>query len=106
MPIGYIPTSPDRASHPADRRPNGTETTMTSDWRKRISVDPMVCHGKPCIRGTRIFISVILDNLAAGVSADEILESYPSIERDDIMAALAYAAELAHERTVYLGETG
>ena len=79
---------------------------MTSDWRKRISVDPTVCHGKPCIHGTRIFISVILDNLAAGVSADEILESYPSLKREDIMAALAYAAELAHERTVYLGETG
>ena len=82
------------------------ERTMNSDWRERISVDPTVCHGKPCIRGTRIFISIILDNLAAGISTDEILASYPSLERQDIMAALAYAAELAHERTVYLGETG
>lgn len=79
---------------------------MKTKWRERISVDPNVCHGKPCIRGTRIFISVILDNLAAGVSTDELLASYPSLERDDIMAALSYAAELAHERTVYLGETG
>jgi uncharacterized protein (DUF433 family) len=80
----------------------GTHT----DWRNRIGVDPAVCHGKPCIRGTRVFISVILDNLAAGVGVDEILESYPSLSREDVMAALAYAAELAHERTVYLGETG
>ncbi len=79
---------------------------MKTKWRERISVDPNVCHGKPCIRGTRIFISVILDNLAAGVSTDEMLASYPRLERDDIMAALSYAAELAHERTVYLGETG
>ena len=80
--------------------------TVKNDWRNRISVEPAVCHGRPCIRGTRIFISVILDNLAAGGSADEILESYPGLTREDIMAALAYAAELAHERTVYLGETG
>jgi uncharacterized protein (DUF433 family) len=81
-------------------------SSVMPNWRDRISVDPNVCHGKPCIRGTRIFISVILDNLAAGMTADEILASYPSLERDDITAALRYAAELAHERTVYLGETG
>jgi uncharacterized protein (DUF433 family) len=79
---------------------------MRGDWRERISVDPSICHGKPCIRGTRIFISVILDNLAAGISVEEILASYPSLKREDIMAALAYAAELAHERTIFLGETG
>jgi uncharacterized protein (DUF433 family) len=81
-------------------------TGTHTDWRNRISVDPAVCHGKPCVRGTRVFISVILDNLAAGVGVDEILESYPSLCHEDVMAALAYAAELAHERTVYLGETG
>ena len=79
---------------------------MSEDWRERISVDPGICHGKPCVRGTRIFISVILDNLAAGVSHDEILASYPGLSAADIMAALAYAAELAHERTVYLPRTG
>jgi uncharacterized protein (DUF433 family) len=79
---------------------------MTTDWRERISVDPRVCHGKPCIRGTRIFISVILDNLAVGESVDAILESYPGLTREDVLAALAYAAELAHERTVYLPRTG
>ena len=78
---------------------------MSSDWRERISVDPAVCHGKPCIRGTRIFISVILDNLAAGLTAEEIMEGYPGLTAVDIQAALAYAAELAHERTVYLERT-
>lgn len=75
---------------------------MTTTWRDRISVDPAVCHGNPCIRGTRIFISVILDNLAAGETADQVLESYPGLTAEDIQATLSYAAELAHERTVYL----
>lgn len=78
---------------------------MKADWRDRITVDPAVCHGKPCIRGTRIFISVILDNLAAGLGADQIIESYPGLGREDIQAALSYAAELAHERTVYVERT-
>jgi uncharacterized protein (DUF433 family) len=70
------------------------------DWRERISVDPLVCHGKACIKGTRIMISVILDNLAAGVSPEEILKSYPSLSPEDIQAAIAYAAELARERVI------
>lgn len=78
---------------------------MSTNWRDRISVDPAVCHGKPCIRGTRIFISVILDNLAAGESVDDIIENYPGLSSDDVQAALAYAAELAHERTVYIERT-
>lgn len=78
---------------------------MNNDWRKRISVDPEVCHGKPCIRGTRIFISVILDNLAAGQTIDQVIESYPGLTTEDIQAALSYAAELAHERTVYVDRT-
>jgi uncharacterized protein (DUF433 family) len=65
------------------------------DWRKRISFDPEVCHGKPCISGTRIMASVVLDNLADGITPDEILKSYPSLKAEDIRAALAYAAELA-----------
>ena len=67
---------------------------------ERISVDPLVCHGKACIKGTRIMVSVILDNLAAGISQDEILKSYPSLKPEDIQAAIAYAAELARERLV------
>jgi len=72
------------------------------DWRERIAVDPHVCHGRPCIRGTRIMVSVVLDNLAAGVPSKEILESYPALQQADIQAALEYAAELARGRVVPL----
>lgn len=70
------------------------------DWQERISVDPKVCHGKACIKGTRVMVSIILDNLAAGVTPEEILASYPSLSQKDIQAAVAYAAELARERIV------
>lgn len=69
-------------------------------WTDYISVDPAVCHGKACIRGTRIMVSVVLDNLAAGVPPEEIIKSYPSLKRDAIQAAIAYAAELSHERVL------
>ncbi len=65
-------------------------------------VDPLVCHGKACIKGTRLMVSVILDDLADGVSCDEILASYPSLVDADIDAAVQYAAELARERLVTL----
>lgn len=71
-------------------------------WQKRITTDPNVCHGKACINGTRVMVSVILDNLAAGLPVDEILQSYPSLTRDDVQAAIGYAAELARERVVPL----
>ena len=74
--------------------------TEMKDWRERISIDPNVCHGKPCIEGTRIWISLIVDNLAAGATDDEILDAYPSLAKEDIRAALAYAAEMARERFV------
>lgn len=70
------------------------------DWREYISVDPQVCHGKACIRGTRVMVSVVLDNLAAGLSVDEVLRSYPSLTREAVKAAIAYAAELTRERVV------
>ena len=70
------------------------------DWQERISVDPQICHGKACIKGTRIMVSIILDNLAARVSQEEILRSYPSLSPEDVQAAIAYAAELARERIV------
>jgi uncharacterized protein (DUF433 family) len=72
------------------------------DWRERISVNPAICHGRACIRGTRIMVSVILDNIAAGVPRQEILCSYPALTQADIEAALAYAAELAREGTAEL----
>ena len=69
-------------------------------WRDFITVDPNVCHGKACIKGTRIMVSVILDNLAAGVPVDEILQSYPSLTTESVQAAISYAAELTRERVV------
>ena len=73
-----------------------------AEWKDRITINPAVCHGKACIRGTRVMVSVILDNLAAGVAREEIMSSYPAIRDTDIQAALAYAAELAREGTADL----
>ena len=70
-----------------------------AQWQERISINPAVCHGKECIRGTRVMVSVILDNLAAGVHPHEILTSYPALTDADLQAALSYAAELAREGT-------
>ena len=71
-------------------------------WRNFITVDPNICHGKACIKGTRIMVSVILDNLAVGMPVDEILLSYPSLTTESVQAAIAYAAELTRERVVAL----
>jgi uncharacterized protein (DUF433 family) len=68
-------------------------------WRNRISVDPSICHGKPCIRGTRVMVSVVLDNIAAGESTEEIMRGY-RLEQEDIQAAISYAAELARETVI------
>ncbi len=70
-------------------------------WRDRISVNPEVCHGRACIRGTRVMVSVVLDNLAAGESPQAVAASY-HLTSDDIQAALMYAAELAKGRIVPL----
>ena len=69
-------------------------------WREHITVDPEICHGRACITGTRVLVSVVLDNVAAGPSPEEIVRSYPSITRDSVRAAMCYAAELARERVV------
>ena len=66
-------------------------------WRERISVDPSVCHGKACIKGTRVMVSIVLDYLQAGESHAEILQQYPTLKEDDIQAAIGYAAWLVHE---------
>ena len=70
------------------------------NWRERVSVNPAVCHGTACIRGPRVMVSVILDNLAAGVDRAQILAGYPSLRAEDIDAALAYAAELVREGAI------
>ena len=72
------------------------------DWRHYITADPNICHGKACIRGTRVMVSVILDNLAVGQSSEAILKSYPSLTPEAIQAAIAYAAELAREQVFSL----
>jgi len=66
----------------------------------RISINPHVCFGKPCIRGTRIWVSLILDFLADGMSIEEILQEYPHLQREDVLAAVAYGAEMARQRFV------
>lgn len=73
---------------------------LVMNWRDRLTANPDVCHGTMCIQGTRIMASVVLDNLAAGLSPEEIVRSYPSITIDDVRATVAYAAELARERLV------
>jgi uncharacterized protein (DUF433 family) len=67
---------------------------------ERISIDPNVCFGKPCIRGTRIWVSLLLDFLASGMTFEEILAEYPQLTVDDIHAAIAYGAEMSRERYV------
>ena len=75
---------------------------LMENWRQHISVDPAICHGKACIRGTRIMVSVIIDNIAAHVTREEILTSYANLTAPDIDAALSYAAELTREGSVKL----
>ena len=62
------------------------------NWEDRISIDPQVCHGKPCIRGTRIMVSIILDYPSAGESVESIQQEYPTLQAEDIRAAFAYTA--------------
>lgn len=68
----------------------------------RISIDPNICFGKPCIKGTRIWVSLILDYLASGDSEANILDSYPQLKPEDIRTAIAYGAEVARERILPL----
>jgi uncharacterized protein (DUF433 family) len=70
------------------------------DWRQLLTSDPKVGHGQLCARGTRVFVTNILDSLAEGASRDEILASYPSLKPEHIDAAIAYAAELAREESL------
>ena len=67
---------------------------------ERISINPNVCFGKPCIHGTRIWVSLILDFLANGMTIPEIIEEYPQLVEEDILAAIAYGAEMSRERYV------
>jgi uncharacterized protein (DUF433 family) len=75
-------------------------------WRDRVSTDPSVCHGQAYIRGTRIPVAVVLDNLASGFTAEAIVASYPSLRLEDVHAAIQYAAELARERLIPIERVG
>ena len=67
------------------------------NWIERIGIDPAMCHGKPCIKGTRIMVGVVLDNLADGLTPEQIVDEYPPLSPQDVHAAIAYAAALARE---------
>ena len=71
-----------------------------NDLLARLSIDPNVCFGKPCIRGTRIWVSMILDMLADGMTTDQVIAEYPQLAAEDVLAALAYAAEMTREHYV------
>ena len=73
---------------------------MANPLLSRISVNPNVCFGKPCIRGTRIWVSLILDYLANRMSIPEIVEEYPQLTGEDVQAAIAYGAEMSRQRYV------
>jgi uncharacterized protein (DUF433 family) len=71
-----------------------------TDLLERISINPAVCGGKPCIKGTRIWVSLILDLLASGMSESEVRAEYPGLAHEDVLAAIAYGAEAARERII------
>ena len=73
---------------------------MKHELLKRITIDPGKCFGKPCIRGHRIWVSLILDMLADGMTMEDVIENYPDLEREDILACIAYGSEMARERFV------
>lgn len=75
--------------------------TTHGELLRRISIDPAVCGAKPCIRGHRIWVSLILDFLAAGMSVDDILSEYPQLTAEDVRACVAYGSEMTRERTVH-----
>jgi uncharacterized protein (DUF433 family) len=78
---------------------------MRIDWHKHISVDPELHHGEPCIKGTRIPVSIIVGSVADGMSVDEIIDAYPQLRKESIQAALAYAADIVRQE-VFLPLTG
>ena len=82
------------------RPPDIEPKIAMTDLLARISIDPQVCGGKPCIKGTRIWVSLVLDLLAGGRSEADVLAEYPQLTHDDILAAIGYGAEAARERII------
>jgi uncharacterized protein (DUF433 family) len=84
---------------------DGRKLTMNRQaLLQRISIDPNVCFGKPCIRQHRIWVSLVLDFLASGMTVNDILKQYPGLEKDDVLACIAYGAEMARERYIEIPE--
>jgi len=81
---------------------SGATIAKRDELLQHISIDPRVCFGRPVIRGTRIWVSLIVDNLAEGVPESELLAAYPQLRPEDIRAALAYAAEMTRERIILI----
>jgi len=79
---------------------NFWRTMERDELLERISIDPRICFGKPCIRGHRVWVSLVLDLLSSGLSVEEVLEEYPQLSREDILACVAYGAEMSRERFV------
>jgi uncharacterized protein (DUF433 family) len=79
---------------------------MKREHLERISINPTICFGKPCIKGHRIWVSLILDMLTDGMNVDELLQEYPQLTREDILACIAYGAEMARERYVAIPAGG
>ncbi len=77
----------------------------TEELLQRIVVDPEICHGKPCVRGLRYPVSMLLELLSSGMTQEEILAGYEDLEREDLFAAMAYAARLSDTKRVALGMT-
>jgi uncharacterized protein (DUF433 family) len=72
----------------------------------RISTDPAVCFGRPCIKGHRIWVSLVLDLLASGWSVEQVVENYPGIQKEDVLACIAYGAEMSRERYITIQADG
>lgn len=70
---------------------------MRINWQKYITIDPELHHGEPCVKGTRVPVSIIVGSIADGMTFDEILDAYPQLRRESIQAALAYAAEVVRQ---------
>jgi uncharacterized protein (DUF433 family) len=79
---------------------NACEAKSVNPLLVRITIDPRICGGKPCIKGTRIWVSLILDFLADDMTEAELLDQYPGLTHEDVLAAIAYGAEVARERVI------
>lgn len=78
----------------------GKSSVTREELLSRISIDPAVCFGKPCVKGHRIWVSLILDLLASGRTTEDLLAEYPGLQQEDILACIAYGAEMSKQRYV------